>query len=108
LKGIAKVRFPSFDWLANMSIQVQHNPEHRRFETQLDGSLAYLTYTFRGDAVCFDHTFVPEAGRGKGVAAALVREGLEEARRRQWKIVPACSYVASYIERHPEFSDLLA
>jgi predicted GNAT family acetyltransferase len=90
-----------------MSIQVQHNAEGRRFETQIDGKPAYLTYTFQGDAVCFDHTFVPEEGRGKGVAAALVREGLEEARRRQWKIVPACSYVATFIERHPEFADLV-
>jgi uncharacterized protein len=91
-----------------MSIQVQHHPEHRRFETQLDGMLAYLTYTIRDDVVCFDHTFVPEECRGKGVAAALVREGLAEARRQQWKIVPACSYVADYIARHPEFADLVA
>ena len=91
-----------------MSITVQHNPEHRRFETQLDGRPAYLTYTVQGGAVSFDHTFVPEEMRGKGVAAALVREGLEEARRRQWKIVPACSYVASFVARHPEFADLLA
>lgn len=86
-----------------MSIQVQHNSERRQFEAHLDGHLAYLTYTFQGQSVSFDHTFVPEELRGKGIAAALVREGLEEARRRDWKVVPQCSYVAAFLERHPEF-----
>ena len=91
-----------------MDTQVQHDSKRQRFETQLDGRPAYLTYTFRGNSVFFDHTFVPEEFRGKGVAAALAREGLEEARKQGWKIVPRCSYVVAFIKRHPEFSDLLA
>lgn len=90
-----------------MEIQVQHHPQHQRFETNVNGSSAYLSYTFQGNLVHFDHTFVPHEHRGKGVAAALVRTGLEEARRLSWKIVPSCSYVAAFIQRHPEFNDLV-
>lgn len=90
-----------------MDIKVQHNDKEQRFEAHLDGRSAYLTYTFHGNSVYYDHTFVPQEFRGKGVAAALVREGLEEARRQRWKIVPACSYVATFIERHPEFADVI-
>ena len=90
-----------------MDIQVQHNSKRQRFETHLDGRSAYLSYTCEGNLVSFDHTFVPEEFRGKGVAAALVQEGLEEARRQHWKIVPSCSYVAAFLERHPEFADLV-
>lgn len=90
-----------------MDIQIQHNSKRQRFETQLGDRLAYVSYSFQGDSVCFDHTFVPEEFRGKGVAAALVREGLEEARRQRWKVVPGCSYVAAFIEHHPEFADLV-
>jgi hypothetical protein len=67
-----------------------------------------VTDAFRGGSVCFDHTFVPDEFRGQGVAAALVREALEEARRRHWRIVPQCSCVAAFLGRHPEFADLVA
>ena len=91
-----------------MDIQVHHNSERQRFETKLDDRLAYLSYTFQGSSVLFDHTFVPEEFRGKGVASVLARKGLEEARRQHWKIVPTCSYVAAFIARHPEFGDLVS
>ena len=90
-----------------MDIQVQHNPKRQRFETQIGDHSAYLSYTFQGNLVFFDHTFVPVEFRGKGVAAAIVREGLEEARRQHWKVVPSCPYVAAFIERHREFADLV-
>lgn len=89
-------------------IQIEHNDERQRFETQIDGVSAYMTYTFRGDLVYFDHTFVPPEFRGKGVAAALVRAGLDEARRQHWKVVPSCSYVDAFIRRNPEFEELVA
>ena len=90
-----------------MEIQVQHNSERQRFETVLEGRLACVSYTLNGNVAFFDHTFVPAEFRGKGVAAAMVREGLEHARREHWKVVPNCSYVAAFIERHPEFNSLI-
>jgi len=84
---------------------VKHNLERTRFEAE-DG--AYLSYAHQGDKVIFDHTYVPTHLRGKGVAAVLARAALTEARSRNWKIVPACSYVATFIDRYPEFKDLLA
>jgi uncharacterized protein len=33
---------------------------------------------------------------------------LEAVRARGLKIVPRCSFVRAYLEKHPEFSDLLA
>jgi predicted GNAT family acetyltransferase len=56
----------------------------------------------------FTHTFVPDALRGRGIAAVLVRTALEEARRTGRRVVPRCSYVAEFIQRHPEFRDLVA
>lgn len=73
----------------------------------MDGEVAILSYTREGGLVVFDHTYVPVAFRGKGVAAALVRAALNEARKQHWKIVPQCSYVAAFIERHAEFASLV-
>ena len=74
----------------------------------MQGEMALLTYVREGGRVVFDHTYVPEQFRGKGVAAALVRAALNEAREQRWRIVPQCSYVAAFIERHPEFASLVA
>jgi uncharacterized protein len=38
----------------------------------------------------------------------LVRTALEHARDQKRKIVPACSYVAVFVERYPEFKALVA
>lgn len=89
-------------------IEVVHNPRQQRFEVRIQGEVALLSYTREGGPVVFDHTYVPQAFRGKGVAAALVRAALNEAREQHWQIIPACSYVAAFIERHPEFASLVA
>lgn len=94
----------------SMSLPVTHDAARRRFEIRSTPETppAFLDYAIAGDRVVFEHTFVPDALRGQGVAAALTRAALAEARRAGWRIVPACSYVAAYIERHPEFTDLIA
>ncbi len=88
-------------------IEVRHVPEGRQFEARLDGELAYLTYTANGDEISLDHTYVPDAFRGRGVAAELVRAAVAEARQRRWKLRPRCSYVVMFFARHPEFADVL-
>ncbi|MCC6823542.1 MAG: N-acetyltransferase [Verrucomicrobia subdivision 3 bacterium] len=87
---------------------VTHNVGLLRFEVRVgDSPPAFLSYVHEGESVMLEHTFVPEEMRGRGVAAVLVRAALDEARQRQWKIVPRCSYVAKFIERHQEFADLV-
>ncbi len=54
----------------------------------------------------FIHTFVPKSLRGRGIAASLVRAALAYAEANSYKVVPTCSYVASYMNRHEEFSHL--
>jgi predicted GNAT family acetyltransferase len=90
-------------------LQVRHDASQRRFEAQVNGQTAYLTYSCEGNtSVSFDHTFVPEELRGRGVAAALVRAALLEARQQGWRVIPRCSYVDLFFQRNPEYSDLLA
>lgn len=89
-------------------VPVVHNARLRRFEDQTgDGSSSFLSYTSYGDCVVFEHTFVPDELRGRGIAAKLARAALEEARQRRWKVVARCSYVAAFIKRHPEFAELV-
>lgn len=87
--------------------QVKHNPDQQRFEVDLGDATAMLEYVFKGDRLVFTHTDVPPAYGGKGIAGALVKEGLNYAREEGYKVVPMCSFVAAYIKRHPEYNDLL-
>jgi predicted GNAT family acetyltransferase len=56
--------------------------------------------------VAFTHTFVPPELRGKNVAAILTKFALEDVRSQGMKVVPQCSYVATFLERNKEFADL--
>ncbi|MDB6114704.1 MAG: hypothetical protein JWQ83_245 [Lacunisphaera sp.] len=87
---------------------VQHNLADNRFESVVDGHLSICEYEMMDDKMVFTHTLVPPELRGRGIAEELVRAGLADARTRHLKVVPACSYVAKFIERHREFQDLLA
>ncbi len=90
------------------SIQVQHDPDSSRFLASVDGVQAELDYECSAGVMRLTHTGVPSAISGQGVAAELVRTALEHARAKGMKVVPACSYVADYMKRHPEYQDLVA
>ncbi|MGQ2943942.1 MAG: GNAT family N-acetyltransferase [Blastomonas fulva] len=84
-----------------------------RFVYRADGAEAELTYANTGASagatrVIADHTFVPDAMRGQGVAARLVDALIGKARSDHWTILPRCSYVVTAFRRHPEWSDVLA
>jgi hypothetical protein len=79
----------------------------KRFELSIEGKVAVLDYVEQGENVlAFTHTFVPPELRGRNVAAILTKFALDDARRHGKKVVPQCSYVATYLERNKEYADL--
>lgn len=87
--------------------QVWHNGPQSRYEVTVDGFLSVCEYELAGKQMTFTHTVVPPELRGRGIAEQLVRVALADARVEGCTVVPACSYVAKFIERHKEFADLL-
>ena len=88
-------------------INVVHNAAERRFETTVEGLLSVAEYELAEGVVIFTHTLVPAELRGRGIAEKLVRAALAWARAGRRRVVPACSYVATFIRRHEEFQDLV-
>ncbi len=90
---------------------IQHDRVARRFETCVEGMPCLLDYTLSAGlsagVMTITHTEVPAAVGGRGIAAALVQEALTTARAEGWKVVPACSYAAVWMQRHPACHDLL-
>ncbi|MDD2613105.1 MAG: GNAT family N-acetyltransferase [Bacteroidales bacterium] len=91
-----------------MDYIVTHNTDACRFEILMDdGQIAYLDYDETEVGLVFAHTYVPKAFEGRGVAASLVKFGLEYAQKMNIPITPSCPYVVAYIKRHPEYEQLV-
>jgi len=90
-----------------MEHAVRHHSEESRFEVELDGQTAELTYRRVGDRIIFTHTGVPTELEGKGVGSALARAGLEYAKAEGLNVRPLCPFVAAYIARHPEYREVV-
>jgi hypothetical protein len=93
--------------MTQSSAPVRNNESASRFEVEMEGHLAELQYMRRGNRLILVHTGVPADLAGRGIGSLLVRTGLEFARAEGLKVVPICPFVQSYIERHPEYQDLV-
>ena len=89
-------------------ILVVHNTAESRYEVTFDGRLSVCEYVMEGGRLMFTHTFVPPELRGRGIAEKLVRTALDDARAAGRAVVPACSYVDVFIQRHREYHSLVA
>jgi predicted GNAT family acetyltransferase len=92
-----------------METTVRDNPEESRYEIR-DGDrvLGFAAYERRGDTLVFTHTEVdPDAGQD-GLGSALVRAALDDVRGKGRSVVPLCPFVRGWIDRHPDYADLVA
>ena len=71
-----------------------------------DEIVGYLDYVSEPYQVVITHTVIREQFSGHGYAGQLVQAVLEDIRRGGKQVVPVCSYVQRFIERHPEFADM--
>ena len=90
-----------------MSAPTQQNVEDRQFTATVEGQRCLLQYLLKDGVMTIVHTKVPPALAGHGIAADLVRAALETARGNGWRVITACSYAKAFLERHPEYADLL-
>lgn len=86
---------------------VTNNEAESRFEITVDGRTGFLNYHRRGNSMVLIHTEVPPELEGRGLGGSLARAALEHARSEGLRAVPRCPFVAAWMERHPEYNDLL-
>lgn len=87
---------------------VRHNAEAQRFEITVDGLLCRADYRMHGDTMMLVHTEVPPHLEGQRIASTLVKAAFQHAEERGLDVLPVCSYVRSWVQRHPEVEGLLA
>jgi uncharacterized protein len=91
-----------------MSAAVRDAPQAQRYEIHADGTLAgFAEYRRRPGLIAFTHTEVDDAYEGRGLASALIRHALDQARGEGLAVLPFCPFVNGYIARHAEYADLV-
>ena len=92
---------------SKIDLEIIHNKAAKRFETSIDNHIGYISYQERDDKLVYDHTIVPQELGGRGIGSALVKHALNYAREQDKKVIPQCSFVSSYISKHPDYQDLI-
>ncbi len=86
---------------------VRDNKALSRFELDVGGAVAFANYRLTPSAVIITHTETPYALRGRGIASQLVEGALRMIRADGLKVIAGCGFVVDYLQKHPEFADLV-
>jgi hypothetical protein len=88
--------------------KVVDNPEAGRFEVLVDGEVAgFAEYRRTTSAVAFTHTVIDPAFEGRGLGSVLARGALDATREAGAPVLPFCPFIRGYIQRHPDYLDLV-
>jgi predicted GNAT family acetyltransferase len=90
-------------------VTVTEDADAGRFDATIDGRPAgHLAYRVADGRMTVPHTEVDPAFEGKGVGSRLAVAALDAARARGLAVVPRCPFLRAYIDRHPDYADLVA
>ena len=90
------------------AIEVVDVPERHRFEIRVDGVRAgHAEYSRKGDRLIFTHTEIDDAYEGRGLGSKLAAARSMPHAPADHPVVPLCPFIASYVEKHPEYDDLV-
>ncbi|MEY9211102.1 N-acetyltransferase [Thermobifida halotolerans] len=93
-----------------MDVKVTDVPGNKRYEARGDGgeTAGFAEYRTTTDGlVVFTHTEVDPSYKGQGVGGRLVQGALDDVRAHGMRVLPVCSFVRKWIERHPDYADLV-
>ena len=91
-----------------MAENFRDNEERSRFELDIDGTVAFVTYRKSPGAITLVHTEVPPELGGRGVGSKLGRATLDAVRAQGRVLSVQCDFIRSFMTKHPEYNDLLA
>jgi predicted GNAT family acetyltransferase len=90
-------------------VSVSKNAEQSRYEARVDEKLAgFAEYELDEGRIVFTHTVVEDEYEGQGVGSALARQALDDVRADgALRVVPRCRFIKGWIEKHPDYQDLV-
>lgn len=89
-------------------VRIADEPGRQRYEARFgDDVVGFIEYrSVRGRRILI-HTEVDRSVEGRGVGSRLVSWALDDVRARGLAITVKCPFVTAFLERHPEYGDLV-
>jgi predicted GNAT family acetyltransferase len=87
--------------------RVRDNKALHRFELDVEDAVAFANYRLTPSSVIITHTETPRALRGRGIASQLVQGALQLIRADGLKVIAGCGFVVDYLQKHPEYADMV-
>jgi len=91
-----------------MDLTVTDNLFEGRYEAHIDGEVVgVVEYELTEDLMILIHTEVDQTYQDQGIGGVLARWTLDDARRRGLKVRVVCPYMRGWLERHPNYADMV-
>lgn len=84
---------------------IRDNTEARRYELDIDGQVAVVTYNLTSSNLMITETIVPQSLEGQGLASRLAKHVIADAQARHLLILPVCPFFSAYLQNHPEHAE---
>lgn len=88
--------------------KVINDKQGSRFVLDVDGLEVYVLYVEDKETIDLCSTYTPPKLRGQGLAEKVVLAAFEYAREKKLKVIPSCWYVRVFIDKHPEFKNIVS
>ena len=91
-------------------VTIRNNTELNAVEALIEGGEVVGTAEYRpgpDGSLVFFHTVVDDDREGQGIGGQLAAGVVQVARDEGVTIVPECSFIRSYLERHEEAQDVV-
>lgn len=90
-------------------VRIWDDADNHRYVLEVNGHRAGVAiYHLRGGRRhFFVHTEVDDEYAGRGFGTRLVKQALDDVKDAGGSVVPLCPLFAAYIERHPEYQNLV-
>lgn len=87
---------------------IRHEVDERRYLALLgEEVVGTLNYSMSGKRLTIEHTEIVDGMRRQGIARRLTRYVFDQARTRGLVVTPGCGYARTFIDQHPEYTDVL-
>ncbi|MFC3859716.1 GNAT family N-acetyltransferase [Deinococcus antarcticus] len=88
--------------------ELRKNDEKSRYEILQGGQVVgFAEFRPVRDAVMLPHTEIEQGHEGEGLGSQLAKFALDNVKTEGKRVIPMCPFIAGYIRRHPEYTELV-
>ena len=88
-------------------MEIKDNEFSRQFETTVNGKMASIEYSVQERKLFLTRVNVPEGVEEDPFVADFIKDILEIAEERRFRVVPTHPKVAAFFRKNPRYKDLL-